>query len=404
MKHTTRASRWLPGALIAGLLAACSAPAVAPFAGTPAPPPQISITPANGTQGLAPDSTVSVKVTGGRLDSVTMHASGDNTPVQGSLAADGTTWTLSGGMVPATRYVISASASSSAGTTTSTSYLTTASGQRLITSPMPADGSTVGVGMPIELRFNTSVPSDLQARLVSHLVVTSNPPVQGAWHWWSGDTVHWRPADLWPSGTKVTLNANLQGVNGGNGYWGFASWSESFTIGVKHVSIIDNNTHQMQVYQSDQLIHTYPVSMGVDNRWPTISGTLFVPFKIQDLLMDSLGLSPPIPHNAPGGYLEHVYWDTAVSTDGFYIHSAPWSVWAQGSQNVSHGCVNLSEARAIDFFNWSVIGDVVIIKNTRRTADQGDGEGDWQIPFAQYANSGGAVAPSPSPAGGSGGL
>jgi lipoprotein-anchoring transpeptidase ErfK/SrfK len=300
--------------------------------------------------------------------------------------------------------VLEISASGPGGSTTQTAHFSTLDGQRLLTSPMPGDGSTVGVGMPIMLKFNTAVPRELQARLVSRISVTSTPSVKGDWHWWSADTVHWRPAEYWPAGTKVTVNANLRGVNAGGGFWGFADWSEAFTIGEKHVSTIDNNTHMMDVYKSDVHVATYPVSMGVDNHWPTISGTMFVPFKLQDLLMDSLGLTPPIPHNAPGGYLEHVYWDTAISTDGFYIHSAPWSVGSQGNQNVSHGCVNLSEARAIEFYNFSQVGDVVVIKNTPRAADQSDGEGDWQIPFDQYPNSGGTVtAPAPSN-GGAGGL
>ena len=101
-----------------------------------------------------------------------------------------------------------------------------------------------------------------------------------------------------------------------------------------------------------------------------------------------------ICNTCPGGYDEHVFWDTAISEDGFFIHAAPWSVWAQGSQNVSHGCVNLSTQRAIDFYHFSQIGDVVKVSGTSRTADASDGEGDWQIPFDQFANSGaGATTP-----------
>jgi lipoprotein-anchoring transpeptidase ErfK/SrfK len=395
--------RWMTALLCGAVIAGCGSTAAAPPRSSPPPPPQVSVSPADGSKGLAPDSAVTVTVSGGRLDTVKVHSSTDTTVLPGTLAGDGSSWKLTGGLMPSTTYVVEASASGPGGRTSDVVHLATIAGQRLITSPFPADGSTVGVGMPIELKFNTGVPSALQANLLSHIQVTSTPAVKGDWHWWSDDTVHWRPENLWPAGTKVNISANLLGINAGNGFWGFGNWSESFTIGEKHVSIIDNNTHQMQVFKSDALQVTYPVSMGVDDRWPTISGTMFVPFKLQDLLMDSLGLSPPIPHNAPGGYLEHVYWDTAISTDGFYIHSAPWSVGAQGNSNVSHGCVNLSEARAIEFYNFSQIGDVVIIKNTPRAADQGDGEGDWQIPFAQYPNSGGTIT-APAGHGAAGGL
>jgi hypothetical protein len=100
-----------------------------------------------------------------------------------------------------------------------------------------------------------------------------------------------------------------------------------------------------------------------------------------------------------------VFWDTAISTDGFFIHSAPWSVWAQGSRNVSHGCVNLSESRAVQFFNFSQQGDVVVVKNTNRVADSSDGEADWQVPWDQFANSGGQVpATTPQAPANTGGL
>lgn len=114
--------------------------------------------------------------------------------------------------------------------------------------------------------------------------------------------------------------------------------------------------------------------------------------------MDSLTIG--IPRKAPDGYYEHVFWDTAISTNGFFVHSAPWDVGIQGFANVSHGCVNLSPDRAQTFYNFSQPGDVVIGSNTGRVADAGDGEGDWQIPFAQFANSGGTVAQPSSAAGG----
>jgi len=95
-----------------------------------------------------------------------------------------------------------------------------------------------------------------------------------------------------------------------------------------------------------------------------------------------------------------VYWDTAISTNGFFIHSAPWDVGIQGYANVSHGCVNLSPERAQVFYDFSQPGDIVIGSNTGRVADAGDGEGDWQVPFASFANSGGPIVQPSSAAGG----
>jgi len=211
--------------------------------------------------------------------------------------------------------------------------------------------------------------------------------------------VHWRPRDLWATGTTVTVVGDLRGVDTGSGYWGLGGWQTSFTIGDKHVSVVDAASHQMQVFDNDKLIHTYPVSTGRP-AFPTLSGTLVVWFKLQKLRMTSVGLGIPI--NAPGGYDENVFWDTAISLDGFYIHAAPWSVASQGRVNVSHGCVNLSTARAIEFFGFSRPGDVVQVIHTPRAADFSDGEGDWQIPFDQFANS--AVTDTAGPTAVQGGI
>jgi len=56
---------------------------------------------------------------------------------------------------------------------------------------------------------------------------------------------------------------------------------------------------------------------------------------------------------------------------------------------VSHGCVNLSTARAVVYYNFSIPGDVVQILNTGYNASYSDGEGDWQLPFAAFSNTAG---------------
>jgi len=286
--------------------------------------------------------------------------------------------------------VVEAGATAPGGDTTSSrTTFTTMNVGRLTTDSSPADGETVGVGMPIRLRFNVDVPSDKQAELLSHVEVTSTPTVAGAWHWFTSRDVHWRPQEYWPSGTKVTVTAKLKGVDVGANYWGLANWTSSFSIGEKHVSIIDTAAHQMQVYQSDQLVQQWPISAGKQGR-ETLGGTLVVIYKNADVLMDSTSIG--IPRNAPDGYYQHVFSNTAISVNGFFVHAAPWSEGSQGVANVSHGCVNLSPERAQTFFGFSQMGDIVQVTNSPRVADYGDGEGDWQVPFAQFANSGTSIA------------
>jgi lipoprotein-anchoring transpeptidase ErfK/SrfK len=371
--------------------------AAAAVATASAVPPSITVEPADGTKDVKLDTHVQVSADTGSLDSVVVHPSGDNTAfLTGSLGDGGRSWTSNAPLESGMDYVVDVAAHGpGGGQSTARTTFSTMVPKRLTTTTSPTDGETVGVGMPISLSFNAPVAPEMQATVVQHLQVVTTPPVTGAWHWFAPTEVHFRPKDYWAPGTKVTVNANLLGINVGNNVYGLGNWTMSFTIGAKHVSVIDAAAHTMTVSDGDKQLYTWPVSTGRP-RNPTIEGTLVVQYKQQDVLMDSATIG--IPRNSADGYYEHVFWDTAISTDGFFIHSAPWSEWAQGSQNVSHGCVNLSPARAQTFFNFSQKGDVVLVQHTGHPADASDGEGDWQIPFEQFANSGGATTAPANPA------
>ena len=365
-------------------------------------PPDVTITPADHATGVPLDQVITVSSTTGSFTSVAVTKVGDSTPVPGALSTDGRTWTASDGLDPASRYQVSATAIGAGGTRTSAqaTFATIATiGGRLLTDSTPPDGATVGVGEPIDLTFNTPIAPSQQAEIVKHLQVVSTPPQAGAWHWFSPTQIHYRPAVYWQTGTKVTLTANFHGVNAGNNVWGLAGWSKSFTIGAKHVSILSDVTHQMQVFENDKLINTFPISMGKPG-FETLSGNLITLYKTYKIKMNScqtFGGAACVPGSA-NYYDDYVYYDTAISTNGFFIHSAPWSVGDQGHRDVSHGCVNLSEANAIWFYNWSLMGDVVQISQTVNVADIRNGEADWQIPFSQWDNTG-VPAPVVTPQG-----
>jgi len=75
-----------------------------------------------------------------------------------------------------------------------------------------------------------------------------------------------------------------------------------------------------------------------------------------------------------------------ISNSGEFVHAAPWSVGDQGHTNVSHGCVNVSTADAVWFYNFSQVGDVVNVVGTSEALEPTNGYGDWQIPWASWAN------------------
>jgi lipoprotein-anchoring transpeptidase ErfK/SrfK len=399
------AMRWetarlsLVAAALAVVLTSCALPGTRPVAdvehggsSSPGPPPRISVSPADRTQGVALDSQVVVSSSSGHLDSVTVTEAGVSGSPTGQLSPDGRSWTLTQALDPGANYTVTAHARDAAGRVASSlsSFSTLTASGRLLTSFTPADGSVVGVGEPIDLSFNTPIPADRRAALLERVRVTSTPGVIGAWHWFSDTSAHFRTQDYWPSGAHVTVAASLKGFDVGGGIWGLGNWSMSFSVGDKHVSVIDDTTHQMQVFNNDQLVNTWPVSMGKSG-FATLQGTLVVLYRTYKVMMDScstFGGAACIP-GAPNYYRDYVYYDTAVSSDGYFIHAAPWSVYAQGHYDVSHGCINLSTARATTFYNYSLSGDVVIVKNTGNPATAADGEGDWQIDFDQFSNSAG---------------
>ncbi|MBP0685732.1 L,D-transpeptidase, partial [Mycobacterium tuberculosis] len=82
-----------------------------------------------------------------------------------------------------------------------------------------------------------------------------------------------------------------------------------------------------------------PTSMGKADT-PTPNGTYVIGEKLASMVMDSSTYGVPV--DSPEGYRTPVQYATRMSYSGIFVHAAPWSVWAQGSQNVSHGCLNVT--------------------------------------------------------------
>jgi lipoprotein-anchoring transpeptidase ErfK/SrfK len=402
-------------AAISGLLlTSCALPgtsapvgniAAAHVVGAPAvvAPPTIVVSPANAAQSVGLDTPVVVTVNTGHLDTVSLSEAGSSTPLPGAMSADGRSWQISQALDEAAHYTVVATATSTAGSTsTSTStFVTLSARSRLLTGMTPLDGAVVGVGETIDLRFNTSIPAGDRAALLERIQVASTPAVMGGWHWLTANVVHFRPATFWPAGTRVTVSANLRGFGVGNGIWGLGNWTSSFSVGAKHVALINNATHTMRVYSNNKLLWTWPVSLGKGG-FATIQGTLIVLYKTPVVVMKSCPTFHTPAACIPGGaqyYDDPVYDDTAISTSGYFIHAAPWSVGSQGRADVSHGCVNLSTQRAVAYYNFSIPGDVAQISNTGYNASYSDGEGDWQLPFASFSNTAGLGAVWTGPVG-----
>ena len=375
-------------------------------------PPSVTVTPADGTTGVDLDVALSVYAVNATVKSVTVEDSGTPKTLPWAWADGGAEWTYAGGLDLDATYAVTATAVSPNGAETiaTSTFHTITSANRLLTTVLSlSNGETVGIGMPIELEFNTPIPTAAQQAIVDHIAVVSNPPQPGGWYWFDDEDVHYRPENFWQSGTTVTVDANLNGVDAGNGYWGLGDWSTSFSVGAAHLTVVNTQTRTMQVYNGDsattgQLIDSWPTNTGKPG-YDTIDGTLVVLYHTPVVDMKSCPTFETAAACVPGGseyYDENVYDDTAVSSDGYFIHAAPWvcwgdscSLWPYGATNSSHGCINLSTDNAVTYYSWSQVGDPVEVVGSTLEASYSDGEGDWQTPWSDFTQGGLDVPSSP---------
>jgi lipoprotein-anchoring transpeptidase ErfK/SrfK len=350
-------------------------------------PASVTLAPADGATDVSPVEPLEISVTDGELGDVTVE-DGDGATVAGSVAEspdDPATqvWTPDTQLAYGTSYTLTAVATNAADeeATASTTFDTVSPTTVSTPSIGPLDGTTVGVGMPIRVYFDDPVAD--KAAVESHLQVTTSQPTDGVWSWLNDSEVHFRPSEYWPANTDITLDANLYGVDFGEGIWGEKDRTVSFTVGARHVSIADAGNHTLTVSDGDQVVQTYPMSAGSTEN-PTRNGPHVVTESYRNITMDSSTFGLAV--DAPGGYRADVEYAVRISNNGEFVHAAPWSVAAQGNDNVSHGCINLSTDNAAWFFSFSLPGDVVEVQNSiGPTLSAADGDiYDWAIPWDEW--------------------
>ena len=259
------------------------------------------------------------------------------------------------------------------------------------------DNQVVGVGMPLILTMNADVAKDQRADFQRRLFVATDPPQEGAWNWFNAHEVHFRPKEYWQDGTKISLRAGIGGLPLGNNRYGANDITVQAEVGQRLVITVENSTKQMTVAQDDKVLKTLPVSLGKPSS-PSSSGNMIIMVKNTQEWFDSSTYG--VPADSKDGYRTLVKFTERLTWSGEYIHAAPWSVGDQGHRNVSHGCVNISDADAEWLFGLTHLGDPVIIHGTETHLQWGNGYTDWDISFADYVK-GGAVPYVPGSATGS---
>ncbi|AWT26737.1 MULTISPECIES: L,D-transpeptidase [Corynebacterium] len=329
----------------------------------------------DGATGVKVDSPVTV-TDGDGLDDVTLvDAAG--TEVAGTFSEDRTKWTSAEPLEYSSSYSLSASAGDDELNQTFTSF-----SPDLLTDGAlaPLDGVTVGIGQTVALRFD-EIPSDREA-VEKAITVETEPHVEGAFYWITSQEVRWRPENYWAPGTTVHVKADLYGKDLGDGMYGQQNREATFTIGDDVRVEADDRTKQVVVTKNGEVVRTMPTSMGMPGH-ETPVGVYTIGDQYDTLMMDSTTYGLALD---AGGYQTQVAYATQMSYSGIYLHAAPWSVWAQGNTDTSHGCLNLSVEDAKWVYDNLRRGDIVTVKNTgAETLSGSDGLGDWNIPWSTWS-------------------
>ncbi|MER8044546.1 Ig-like domain-containing protein [Streptomyces sp. NPDC094032] len=252
-----------------------------------------------------------------------------------------------------------------------------------------------GVGQPLTAELSRPVPAtDPEARRTVEraLDVQSTPRVDGAWHWVGPTTLHYRPRTYWPAHATVRVHSALDGVRVADDLYGGPSAPLTLTTGDHVEAVTDVEAHTMSVFRDGRLIRTIPVTTGKEG-YRTRGGVKVVLGKEATVRMrgDSIGIAK----GSQDFYDLKVRWATRVTWSGEYVHAAPWSLDAQGSENVSHGCTGMSTEDAAWFFDLVREGDLVRVVNGygEPMSPFDNGYGDWNLSWAEWRR-GSALGPA----------
>lgn len=343
----------------------------------------ISVTPADGTRKAGFTSPVEVTVTDGTLSSVQVTGN-DGSTLAGSFNDAKTKWTSTENPYSGTKYTVTAK--EAGGTEETATFTTKSPGETFVGYFTPEANSTSGVGMPVSINFTHAV-EDKEA-VQKAITVTAEPAVDVVGHWFSDTRLDFRPETYWAAGTTITLGLRLKDIEGTDGVYGVQSKDVTFHIGREQISTVDLSTKQMVVERDGATLATYPVSGG-DSDHTTWSGIMVISERFKQTRMESstVGLGDEYD-------IKDVPHAQRLTTSGTFVHGNYWaSTSIFGSENTSHGCVGLHDAKGANdtsvdgykFYDSSMLGDVVIVKNSgEETVDPANGLNGWNLSWADW--------------------
>ncbi|MFE5539226.1 Ig-like domain-containing protein [Streptomyces sp. NPDC056519] len=355
--------------------------------GTEASKAVVSVKPDDGAKEVATSGILKITTTGGKLTTVTVADTKGNA-VEGKLAADAASWEPARNLAAATEYKVHAVAKDEAGRESAkdTTFTTLTPTNTFVGHYTPEDGETVGVGMPVSFNFTRGITNT--EAVEKAITVTAEPSVPVEGHWFGNDRLDFRPEKYWAAGTKVTVKIALDGVEGRPGVYGKQTRTVTFTIGRSQVSTVDASEHTMQVVRDGQVLKDLPITAGAPST-TTYNGQMVISEKYKVTRMNGATVG------FGGEYdISDVPHAMRLSQSGTFVHGNYWaSSGTFGSENVSHGCVGLKDVRgagdgnqpAAWFFNESLVGDVVIVKNSKdKQIAPDNGLNGWNMDWAEW--------------------
>ncbi|MEU9567082.1 Ig-like domain-containing protein [Streptomyces sp. NPDC048161] len=324
---------------------------------------------------------VEVTLDGGRLKAVTVSAEGGEA-LSGRISADGRTWTSDRPAAPGTTYGVEAK--NTEGGSAKAGFTTAAADKVNKLTLVPGKNTTVGVAQPLSVVFDNPVKD--RAAVEKALKVSTSNHTEGSWGWlrdYSGkDRVDWRPKEYWKSGTKVTLDADLNGIDSGpSGGWFVRDYRTAFTIGADQVVKVDLDRHRLALKRDGKTVMDVPMSAGTPGgEKASWRGTAVLMAKEGTINMrsETVGLG--------NAYDKMVDSSMRLTWSGMYAHAAPWNAAYFGVANHSSGCVGMSDSNAAALYQQVRVGDPFEITgaDAKGTVAEGNGYGAWNVSWSDW--------------------
>ena len=155
------------------------------------------------------------------------------------------------------------------------------------------------------------------------------------------------------------------------------------------MSTVDVKTQTMTVVRDGEVLKKVPISSG-SPKFTTYNGQMVITEKHKKIRMDSRTVALANAYDIPD-----VPDAMRLTQSGTFIHGNYWYNQGNppfGRTGTSHGCVGLRDVKggqgdtpARWFYDSSIVGDVVIVKNSPdKQVAPDNGLNGWNLPWAEW--------------------